>query len=553
MKRLLVQVALATGLISHAYGQTYPGQLPSNSVLGNSTGSPLPFPTVGPLLNSQMNNMSSGTMKCKPVFASSGAPQDCNYATVNVVDEGAKCDGSTDDTTAFQSALAAISSAGGGTLYIPPSTSGCVAGSSPLTYSGTNLRVTGGGLASLVKKTTLTGDLFTVSSQNWIQFDNFSISAPTTSSAGVLIDFTNLANNAGNFWITHMQLTGGFDQVVFAGGQTTFISDCNMQFFKDDAIHYGTAYQGSAYVTNTNINTTTNTGFGIIVENGDGILFQNINNFGAATPFYFHPQAATGFVRNVWGSNIFGDTSSTGNGWTFDGSNAGAFLERINLTNVWAGGNVGDGFAINTVKEFSCVNCRAIGNQGQGFHLSNTNVGIRLIGGTAEGNSSASSGTNDGIRVDNGTSHLFISNMRSGPSSSEFVTNSQKYGLDFTGGVCNQCLIENNDVSGNVTAGINTAITGTSSRVEGNTGYNPVGTSASASTGVSGSTITAGPSPETHWISQSASFNAVVVKNGVGTCQVASAGILCVMQLGPNESYDVTWTTTQPTYIKDVH
>lgn len=46
MKRLMVLVALATGLISHAYGQTYPGQIPAGTIFGNATSGPQPLAPV---------------------------------------------------------------------------------------------------------------------------------------------------------------------------------------------------------------------------------------------------------------------------------------------------------------------------------------------------------------------------------------------------------------------------------------------------------------------------------------------------------------------------
>ncbi len=89
--------------------------------------------------------------------------------------------------------------------------------------------------------------------------------------------------------------------------------------------------------------------------------------------------------------------------------------------------------------------------------------------------------------------------------------------------------------------------------VHDNPGYNPVGISAAVSTGVTGATITAGASPETHYIKQSATFNAAVTKGGQSIGTVPSANVPIVVQLGPFESYTVTWATTQPTYTKDVH
>jgi hypothetical protein len=96
--------------------------------------------------------------------------------------------------------------------------------------------------------------------------------------------------------------------------------------------------------------------------------------------------------------------------------------------------------------------------------------------------------------------------------------------------------------------------------VANNIGYNPVSCCTVTSTGTSASVISAGASPETHYITQSANFNAVVAKcaalacgTSTNICTVPSATVPCVLSLGPNESYKVTWVTTQPTYTKDIH
>ena len=117
-------------------------------------------------------------------------------------------------------------------------------------------------------------------------------------------------------------------------------------------------------------------------------------------------------------------------------------------------------------------------------------------------------------------------------------------------------------VMGNGLGSNTTAInnTGTLNFITNNPGYNPVGYTAGTSTGTSASVISAGASPETHYITQSANFNAVVAKctalacgTSTNLCTVPSATVPCVLDLGPNESYKVTWTTTQPTYTKDIH
>lgn len=112
-------------------------------------------------------------------------------------------------------------------------------------------------------------------------------------------------------------------------------------------------------------------------------------------------------------------------------------------------------------------------------------------------------------------------------------------------------------VSGNMALGNTAALTytasGTHNQIYGNPGYNPVGITAAATLGASPVTVTAGPTPETHYVKQSANFNAAVTKGGNALCTTPSANVPCVIDLAPNEAMVVTWTTTAPTDTKDVH
>lgn len=108
---------------------------------------------------------------------------------------------------------------------------------------------------------------------------------------------------------------------------------------------------------------------------------------------------------------------------------------------------------------------------------------------------------------------------------------------------------------GSTFAGSNFFVNGTTSniRVHDNLGYNPVGATAAANVGTSPATVCAGTSPETHYLKQSATNTATVTEGSQQIATLVNASTYYPIQLGPNDCYVVTWTTTQPTYTKYVH
>lgn len=110
-----------------------------------------------------------------------------------------------------------------------------------------------------------------------------------------------------------------------------------------------------------------------------------------------------------------------------------------------------------------------------------------------------------------------------------------------------------NTFGSSIGTNISNSSTGTHNQIYGNPGYNPVGVTAAVNVGASPATITAGPTPETHYVKQSANFNAAITKGGNALCTTPSAAVPCVIELSPNEAMVVTWTTTTPTDTKDVH
>jgi len=113
-------------------------------------------------------------------------------------------------------------------------------------------------------------------------------------------------------------------------------------------------------------------------------------------------------------------------------------------------------------------------------------------------------------------------------------------------------IIANNTINNSSVTIANSSAT-TSNIIINNIGYNPVGVSAAATMGASPTTVTAGASPETHYVRQSATNTATIAKGGQQIATLVGTTTYYTIQLGPGESYVTTWVTTAPTYTKDVH
>jgi Right handed beta helix region len=244
-------------------------------------------------------------------------------------------------------------------------------------------------------------------------------------------------------------------------------------------------------------------------------------------------------------------------GWLF-ASSGGGLLGRVNLTGCFAANNItpgfanGHGFEFDGAQEVMMSACIAIGSYLVGIYIGTGCQAVTIGNCVVAGNSQGAQGSYAGIYIAPNVTKVIIKGNNIG-TTPELSSATQKYGVQIATGSGDYITVADNILTGNVTAGLINGATGSHNIIHDNSGYNPVGTSAAASTGTSGSTITAGPSPETHYVQQSATFNAAVTKGGQSLGTVPSAHVPIVVQLGPNERYSVAWSTTQPKYVKDVH
>lgn len=220
------------------------------------------------------------------------------------------------------------------------------------------------------------------------------------------------------------------------------------------------------------------------------------------------------------------------------GANASPVI-YLQFANCWAGTHGNLGVYFDGCQGLNWTNGIIGNNSGCGLQLHNSSNCIVATTQFIADNQSNLAGIGD-IIISGGSFNKILgntSNMANATSVSVLETNAT-----------NSNTIADNTVFQGMT------LIGAATRAHDNQGYNPVGIAAGSpfAAGASPFTYTAAQSPETHYISQSATFSAQVFKSGklLGTL---TSGTTLTVQLDPGGQYAVNWVTTAPTYVKDVH
>lgn len=443
---------------------------------------------------------------------------------------GADATGAADSAGALNSALAASK-----IVRFPPGT------------FKFNSQISKGGSGSV----TIEGSGQDVTILNWANATN-----------GIVVSFPDINTSAHirNLTIATSQQAGGNGIVLTTGASfcnpaNTAISDLTNVTFRGFDGYTVTDYwtNGLAIVGVSNVQIANLAVFGKSTINGIGIGIQGIGGTGCAgsAPAYsvavninrstFYNLAIGLNLGNsyVQGVTIEG-TNFTGGTVGIESQNSGTgLLEEISVTNSQFNPSAaGFGIAANyLINDLFVSNSLFILPAGAFGIIAGADVGS--IAGNVFGCQSAGSGTGISVLAGSGMAILgnTITSCATGLSLAASVQNVVALG---------NSLLLNTAALSNSSAAANNLITN-------NLGYNPVGVSAAATMGASPTTVTAGSSPEDHYIIQSATNTGTCTK---GTRQVAAlkdAATYYHIALGPNESYVCTWTTTAPTYTKDVH
>jgi len=354
---------------------------------------------------------------------------------------GAKGDGATDDTAAFNAALAYVANKGGGKLWIPD---GDYPISGPLTYAGGFLTLAGDGHGSRLLFSPTTADMFTFAGPD-ILLTDFNLTTPfATSTNGTLLKFQD-CNNAK---INRVWTNGGWQVVEFMGvGYRPTITDCNFVNVMCNGVFYTNLFGGEAMIANTEmLGAPINVGCGILIHSGDTFAFNNMNI--AAFRFGVLADSQPGgnnSIANIFATNVLcdgagsADRTTLSDGWCFVSDAPGTFVTRIHLSSCWGGYMGRFGFNIENATDVTLVNCVAIANINHGFLIDLPSQCVTIDACTATWNSA-------------GVIDFSITGCRSRPSAvAAGVANTQRYGIAIEAGISNRYIVVNNQLTGNIT------------------------------------------------------------------------------------------------------
>lgn len=204
---------------------------------------------------------------------------------------------------------------------------------------------------------------------------------------------------------------------------------------------------------------------------------------------------------------------------------------------------IGDGINARANNlEMNIVGCVASQNAYSGM-----TVFANLV--TLTGNTCTDNGTNTGATTEQ-RSGLRLANGRI-IAQANVLTNrvagagTQQNGIHLTDGT--NCVIEGNNVAGNMTAGIVVAGTSTTNRITGNPGYNP-SVMDTVTPGASPWTYTAGPTPEDLYV-KGGTISLIVSESQTLATAAVAATLYHLIPLSPNQAVTITYSAA-PTVLR---
>jgi hypothetical protein len=378
------------------------------------------------------------------------------YALLNWVDVcsapyNADRTGAADSTAAFNSALAT-----GRPVWVRDGTYK-ISSLTALDRDGVILAGPGPDSCKIIQTST-TADLFTIGAGSVLRYgasiSGMSFSVAATKAAGYLVKGSKLFGTK----IVNVRCDGymGLADLVTCQWSTVRDTHCvNMVATNGKAI---SVRSGGSNLILENFSVDGGTGTqcyaGIYAEEFDGIFVSSGTQMNRCGNGIVLNPPSTKYFDHLFASNLSLDSCS-GVGLLIKGG--GGSVRRLTFSAGWIGTNTNSGIQVEasaTVTGLILDGTRIVNNGTYGVFLQSAVESMSITDSVISGNSTTSSGTYSGIRLENAGTYLAlnISNTRIRPI--EGFSNSQKYAIEVqtaTGPTFTACVIEGCDLSGNVT------------------------------------------------------------------------------------------------------
>lgn len=451
-------------------------------------------------------------------------------APANVLAFGADPTGTDDSTTAIQAALDS-----GGAIYFP---SGDYKITSALNVTVQGTSISGTNITDCrIMQSTLDEAIFEIAVDD-VEICNLSLDYSGTPTAGATVFNCTGANP----YFHNFKINRCHQGLKLIGSIIGMFHDFKIYNFVSSGIYIDNS--ADLFFNNFIVDaiTITNGSLGNIFINNfaEAICF---NNGDVLNGFYSLQTAADVDVQgSVPAHNNFSNVY-------FDGSAQGCYLDKCYTTefvNCWFSCGIDTpgypGLNLRKTDALTFTNTRFNGCGSHGCNVSatasrTTFTSCQFLGNSRIAGSNVASGLFFAGNANNTT--VLGCTFRN-----TYFAGTQKYGIEISNG-CGQLTITNNNVQGNGTAGISLGSSLAGCVIDNNIGYNPVGGSVIL-VGASPFTYTAGPSPETIYISNGTV--SLIVTQAVAAFTSTNKTV----QLGPNESVQVTYSVI-PDMIKVVH
>lgn len=475
---------------------TLPGTT-TGTFSGNLTGAVTGNASTSTALAANGANCATGTAPLG--VNASGAAENCftpqGLSVVSVADYGVLCDDSTNNASAFATALAAVPT-GGAIMQFP---SGACRFGSAVTVDRDDVVIQGSGPgATIFRTTSATADLLLMgagtTTRNHLAVRGIGFDSTVTRTAGSYVTFNKVFSPE----ISDFRMDGYFKGITILDATATVITRIHDGHLRtasqSTSIGIDATFSADLFITRVVMDgdpTVSGTQglAGVYIREGGGVWISDSDLIRTGNGFVVKPDNGK-TVNWVFASNTaLGDTCLA-NGVVIDTSNSSSIVTGVTLSNSWTSSCTGEGILIaNTgggvVDGVQIVGHRSFNNGANGLSVT-AGINVQVDGSQFTHNSTAASGTKDGIAIAANITKFALRNNRSGQMAN--FSSTQRYGISIASGTSDNYIVTGNQLINNATGAILDSGSGASKIVNNNQGATTPVATVDGGTGLSAAT-----------------------------------------------------------------